>query len=290
MRTVIFVCMCVCVGVFGIHSRTSCCDHSCKRKGGRHPFGGGFHALFILVDSDAFGAYWFSFHRVKGLAFDGNLALLTDEAIGMPLCVERGDIVLHDGFAAAAALWREHVEVIVAAVRFAVPFVEPVFTELLATLGAEEVLRMPGLLESCHAFIKDGTVAVGTSRGEEVVVVRLAVGAAVALEEVPGSELLSAVGAREVLRMPRPAERRDHLSDDGFLAGVAASLLRGLDSLAAHVCPEGSEHMLERGGFGLPRAAAVVLLPRAFLPVNVGSAFAACTAHLEVREARHQII
>lgn len=71
-----------------------------------------------------------------------------------------------------------------------------------------------------------------------------------------------------------------HLANDGLLAGVAASLLRGLDSLAAHVCSERSEHMLKRGGFGLPRAAAVVLLPRALFAIHVGSALTACAAHL----------
>lgn len=73
-----------------------------------------------------------------------------------------------------------------------------------------------------------------------------------------------------------------HLSDDGLLAGVAASLLGGLDSLATHVCSERSEHMLKRGGFGLPRTAAVVLLPRALLAIHVGTALAACAAHLRM--------
>lgn len=44
-------------------------------------------------------------------------------------------------------------------------------------------------------------------------IVRLAVGAAVALEEVPGAELLVAVRAREVLRVPRATQRRDHLHE-----------------------------------------------------------------------------
>lgn len=113
---------------------------------------------------------------------------------------------------------------------------EPVFTELLPALSAEEMLRMPRLLQSRYAFIEDGAVAVGTTRREQVVVVRLAVGPAIALEEVPRSQLLVAVGTGEVFRMPGPSQRGDHLSDDGLLAGVAASLLRGLDSLAAHVC------------------------------------------------------
>lgn len=68
---------------------------------------------------------------------------------------------------------------------------------------------MDGL--STSTDVEDGSVAVGAARREQVVVVGLAVRAAVALEEVPGAELLRAVRAREVLRVPRAAQRRDHL-------------------------------------------------------------------------------
>lgn len=64
----------------------------------------------------------------------------------MPLAVQRGYIVLHDGSIAATALGREHVEVVLAAVGLAVPLVEALFAELLTALGTEEVLGVPGLL------------------------------------------------------------------------------------------------------------------------------------------------
>ena len=72
----------------------------------------------------------------------------------MPLAVQGGDVVLHDGPVAPVALRREHVEVVVAAVRLAVALVEPVLAELLAALGAEEVLRVPRFLERCDTFLK----------------------------------------------------------------------------------------------------------------------------------------
>lgn len=71
-----------------------------------------------------------------------------------------------------------------------------------------------------------------------------------------------------------------HLSNDRFLAGVTASLLGGLYSLAAHVCPKRSEHMLERRGLGLTRVGAVLFLPRAFLSVHVSPAISPCAANL----------
>lgn len=72
-----------------------------------------------------------------------------------------------------------------------------------------------------------------------------------------------------------------HLSDDGFFTGVAASLLRGLYSLAAHVCPQRAEHVLQRGGLGA-RVAAVLLLPRSLFAVHVRAAFACCSTDLEL--------
>lgn len=72
----------------------------------------------------------------------------------MPLAVERGNVILHDGPVAPVALGREHVEVVVAAVRLAVALVEPVLAKLLAALGTEEVLRVPGLLERRDAFLE----------------------------------------------------------------------------------------------------------------------------------------
>lgn len=67
------------------------------------------------------------------------------------------------------------------------------------------------ILESTD--VEDRAVAVGASRREQVVVVRLAVGPAVAFEEVPSAELLRAVRAGEVLRVPGAAQRRDHLHE-----------------------------------------------------------------------------
>lgn len=77
-----------------------------------------------------------------------------DEAVRMPLAVERGYIILHNSAIAAAAFGREHVEIILATVRLAVPLVEAFLAELFAALGAEEVLSMPSLLQSRHAFLK----------------------------------------------------------------------------------------------------------------------------------------
>ena len=72
----------------------------------------------------------------------------------MPLRIQSRDVVLHDGAIAAIALGSEHVEVIGTAIWFAVTFMEAFLAELVAALGTEEVLGVPGLVQSSHAFLK----------------------------------------------------------------------------------------------------------------------------------------
>lgn len=76
-----------------------------------------------------------------------------NEAIGMPLCVQSWDVVFHNGAIAASTFWCEHVEVIVAAVWFAIAFMESFFAELLAALGTEEMLCVPSFIQSSYTFL-----------------------------------------------------------------------------------------------------------------------------------------
>jgi hypothetical protein len=181
----------------------------------------------------------------------------------MELTVERGNVVLHDSTVAAGAFWREHVEVVVAAVGLAFTFVEAIVTKLLAALGAEKVLGMPGLVEGgdtflrrkvmkrnfkrwvlCKSYVQNGPIAVSAPRAKQVVVVSFAVWCTIALEEVSRAQLLVAVIAREMLRVPGFSQRRDNLSDNRLVAGAAAALLHSVDSLTRHVCLETTKHIL----------------------------------------------
>lgn len=76
-----------------------------------------------------------------------------DEAVRMPLAIQSRDVVFHDGPIASTAFWCKHIEVIVSAIGLSVPLMEAFLPELFTTLGAEKVLRVPGLLESRHAFL-----------------------------------------------------------------------------------------------------------------------------------------
>lgn len=66
-------------------------------------------------------------------------------------------------------------------------------------------------------------------------IIRFTVRFPVPLEEVPRPQLLGAMRAGEVLRVPCFTQSSDDLAHDGLLAGVAAALLARVDPLAAHV-------------------------------------------------------
>lgn len=83
----------------------------------------------------------------------------------MPLCVEGRDVVLHDRRVAAAALGREHVVVVVPAVRLAVLLVEAVLAKCVATLGTKEVVRVPVLVQRGHAFLGKKKWILGKEKG-----------------------------------------------------------------------------------------------------------------------------
>lgn len=66
-------------------------------------------------------------------------------------------------------------------------------------------------VNACITNIQYGSITVVASWGEQAVVVSLAVRLPVSLKEVPGANLLLAVGAHKVLRVPRSAHGSHHL-------------------------------------------------------------------------------
>lgn len=192
----------------------------------------------------------------------------------MPLGGQGRHVIFHYGPGTSAAFRGEHVEVIFPAVRPAFPLVETFFAELFAALRAEKVFRVPCLVQGRHAFLKGkknetklyrkkkrrirsrrrilpdsyvqyGSVAVGASRREQIVVVRFAVRPAFAFEEIPGAQLLGTVVAREVLRVPRLAQGRDDLADDGLVARGATAFLRRVHALSVHLGGQAAEHTIQ---------------------------------------------
>lgn len=72
----------------------------------------------------------------------------------MPLRVQGGNIVFHDSLIARPTLGSEHIKVVVPTVRLPLALMEAFLAELLAALGAEEVLHVPRLLQRGHTFLQ----------------------------------------------------------------------------------------------------------------------------------------
>lgn len=146
------------------------------------------------------------------------------KALRVPEGVEGRNVVLQDGPGTAATFGGEHVKVILPAIGLAIFLMEPFGTKEGSTLGTEEVLRVPRSVKGCHHFIQDGAIAVVAAWREEVVIVLFTVGLSIPLKEVPGSNLLLAVGADEMLWVPRLPHGGHNLPSNGLLAGPADTL------------------------------------------------------------------
>lgn len=109
----------------------------------------------------------------------------TDKAFRVPQGVQGRDVVFQDSPGTASTLGSKHIKVVLAAIGFAVLLVKSFRSEESSTLGTEKVFRVPCPVQSRHHFIKDRPIAVVAARGEEVVIVLLAVGLTVPLKEVP---------------------------------------------------------------------------------------------------------
>ena len=77
----------------------------------------------------------------------------THKALGVPLHIESSDVVLHDCTMAAATLGGKHTKIVLFTVHFAVILVEASLGKRLSTLGTEEMLWMPSLIQGGHTFL-----------------------------------------------------------------------------------------------------------------------------------------
>lgn len=73
---------------------------------------------------------------------------------------------------------------------------------MAAATGKNWAVRLP-TRQAAGTHIQDGTIAVVAARRKEVMIVLFTVGLSIPLKKVPGSDLLLAMGADEVLWVPR---------------------------------------------------------------------------------------
>lgn len=157
------------------------------------------------------------------------------KAIGMPLRVQCRNIVLHNGTIAAIAFGCKHFEIVGTTIGFTIALVETIFAKLLATLSAKEMLRMPGFIQCRYAFIQNGAITVRATWTKQIMIVGLAIWKTVAFKEITCTQFLATMIAGEMLRMPCLAQRGNHLTNNRFLACIAAALLHRIDTLTTHI-------------------------------------------------------
>jgi hypothetical protein len=173
-----------------------------------------------------------TFVIVKRAADKRLVTISTHKAFSVPLDIQRRNVILLDRVRAPCAPGRKQQKVILPAIRFPILVVEPFVPERLAAMVAKEVLRVPRLIQRSDALVQYRLVAVGAPGREQLVVIRLAVRFAFAFEEILRAQLPVAVGAREMLHMPRFSQRCHNLANDGLRTRVATSFLSCCDSLS----------------------------------------------------------
>lgn len=76
-------------------------------------------------------------------------------------------------------------------------------------------------------------------------VIRFTVWVPISFEEIPGAQLLIAVRANEVLRMPRLSQGGDHLTYNWLVTRTTATLLRRVYTLSIHICLQTTKHRIQ---------------------------------------------
>lgn len=150
----------------------------------------------------------------------------------MPLDVHGNDGAVGDRLLALGAPGGEHILIVLLAVGLSIALVERLIGQgLLASSAAAEASFVPALAHGADGPLKDRLLASGTGVG---VALHEALGAhRLPVLDVEGGvlDLLLAVAAEEVFRMPGLAKGGDHPLGDGLIALVAHNVLRHLEVL-----------------------------------------------------------
>lgn len=123
------------------------------------------------------------------------LAVLAHEMFRMPLLSDGVDAFALDGLVAPSAPSRKHAVEATLAIRAGVSLEERSTLKRLQALGADEVVHVPFLAQSCYAAVQNRLIAVSAAGTEELLVAPLAVGQVVLLVEIGSAQRVLAVSA-----------------------------------------------------------------------------------------------
>ena len=77
----------------------------------------------------------------------------TNEASNAPLCIQRRNIVFHDGYRATSTFGRKRAIITAFAISFTVFFVKSVITKSVVALKANKTLWVPGSIQGGDTFV-----------------------------------------------------------------------------------------------------------------------------------------
>lgn len=141
-----------------------------------------------------------------------------NKVLGVPLLVESVDAASSDRLTASRTEGPSLLMVVDLAVRLASKFEECASSKALLAILADEVLWMPLLTDSIHAFSLDGLVAAGASCGEHAVEASLAVRTRISFEERASLKRSQALSADEVVHVPFLPKSGDASVQNRFVA------------------------------------------------------------------------
>lgn len=190
----------------------------------------------------------------EGLRGNWVLAAIATETITMPFGIHGDNGAVCDGLLAFGTAHCEHIFVVLLAVGLAVALIERAIRQwLLASAVAHKAALVPILAHSANGALQDGLLAGGASA-------RIAFNKAIAAHgltilniECGVFDLLVAVAAQEMLRMPSLAQRGDYAFCDRLIALVADDALLllahlGCDSGDANDCYRKNRYRFDRFG------------------------------------------
>lgn len=101
---------------------------------------------------------------------------------------------------------------------------ETVWSKQVSAVCAEEMLRVPGLVQSCQDVLCNPPLAIGATWRKKITVVFITVRPPVSLKEASCAQFCLTHHTHKVLRMPHFSQCCDHLSYYAFVAGSAVAL------------------------------------------------------------------
>jgi len=178
-----------------------------------------------------------------GLGEEGLEAGLAVEAVRVVLVPKGLHARAVDGLAAAAALGPKELHEILLAVRQALVLDKGLALQLGVAVVATKVLRVPDLATSLDVVLQDGLAAGAAVGQEQLLVVLPAVKVVLLDEEGLVGQVLVAVRAVEVLRVPREPLRLERvLANDLLITEVAHSKEPRVRGLSVALVPGEAEH------------------------------------------------